>query len=132
MKVAEKLAQGLINTPELKNLKEKRQFVTVQLIQNQTNEYFDTRLVTYTVLRKFIKNGIPYFFTTETGQSASPAASDELQANLRVEGDIFTLVTKPNADRFVLVARLIDTKTATTYWTEEFEIFKIARGAVIR
>ena len=48
--IAEKMTQGLIQTPEIQTAIKKRELLMASPVQNKTSEYFDTKLITDTVL----------------------------------------------------------------------------------
>ena len=90
--ISEKMTQGLIQTPEIQALIKKRQLLMASPVQNKTSEYFDTKLITDTILTQLQKNGVRYTIEADNMQNQV----DELRRHQRA--DLVVLVFEELAD----------------------------------
>ena len=75
--ISEKMTQSLIQTPEIQTLIKKR-----QLLMASPVEYFDTRLITDTVLTQLQKNGVRYAIEGEDMQNQTDELRRQSQSGL--------------------------------------------------
>ena len=145
--ISEKMTQGLIQTPEIQTLIKKRQLLMASPVQNKTSEYFDTKLITDTVLTQLQKNGVRYTIEADNMQNqvdelrrqnqsglydkSKTAKMGKMQgAKYRLDGSISSIV-KRSADLkdvyYKMNMRLIEIETGVVEWSDEKEIRKSAR-----
>lgn len=145
--ISEKMTQGLIQTPEIQTLIKKRQLVMASPVQNKTSEYFDTKLITDTVLTQLQKNGVRYAIEADNMQNQVDELRRQNQSGLydkskavkmgkmqgakyRLDGSISSIVKK-TADLkdvyYKMNMRLIEIETGIVEWSDEKEIRKSAR-----
>ena len=145
--ISEKMTQGLIQTPEIQTLIKKRQLVMASPVQNKTSEYFDTKLITDTVLTQLQKNGVRYAIEADNMQNQVDELRHQNQSGLydksksvkmgkmqgakyRLDGSISSIVKK-TADLkdvyYKMNMRLIEIETGVVEWSDEKEIRKSAR-----
>ena len=80
--ISEKMTQSLIQTPEIQTLIKKRQLLMASPVKNKTSEYFDTRLITDTVLTQLQKNGVRYAIEGEDMQNQTDELRRQSQSGL--------------------------------------------------
>ena len=145
--ISEKMTQGLIQTPEIQTLIKKRQLLMASPVQNKTSEYFDTKLITDTVLNQLSKNGIKYAIEADNMQNQTDELRRQNQSGLyakssavkmgkmkgakyRLDGSISSII-KRTADLkdvyYKMNFRLIDIETGVVEWSDEKEIRKSQR-----
>ena len=145
--ISEKMTQGLIQTPEIQTLIKKRQLLMASPVQNKTSEYFDTKLITDTVLTQLQKNGVRYAIEADNMQNQTDELRRQTQSGLydktkqvkigkmqgakfRLDGSISSIVKK-TADLkdvyYKMNFRLIEIETGIVEWSDEKEIRKSAR-----
>lgn len=145
--VAEKMTQSMIQHPVIQDVIRKRQLLMASPVKNKTSEYFDTRLITDTVLTQLQKNGIRYVIEGEDMQNQTDELRRQNQSGLydksksvkvgkmqgakfRIDGSVSSIVKK-NAnmkDVFYKVnMRLIEIETGIVEWSDEKEIRKTAK-----
>lgn len=145
--VAEKMTQSMIQHPVIQDVIRKRQLLMASPVKNKTSEYFDTRLITDTVLTQLQKNGIRYVIEGEDMQNQTDELRRQNQSGLydksksvkvgkmqgakfRIDGSVSSIVKK-NAnmkDVFYKVnMRLIEIETGIVEWSDEKEIRKSAK-----
>ena len=145
--ISEKMTQGLIQTPEIQTLIKKRQLLMASPVKNKTSEYFDTRLITDTVLTQLQKNGVKYVIEGEDMQNQTDELIRQNQSGLysksksvkmgkmqgakyRLDGSISSIVKKTSDIKDVyykMNLRLIEIETGIVEWSDEKEIRKSAR-----
>jgi penicillin-binding protein activator len=145
--ISEKMTQGLIQTPEIQTLIKKRQLLMASPVKNKTSEYFDTRLITDTVLTQLQKNGVRYAIEGEDMQNQVDELSRQNQSGLysraktakmgkmqgakyRLDGSISSIIKKTSDIKDVyykMNLRLIEIETGIVEWSDEKEIRKSAR-----
>lgn len=145
--VAEKMTQSMIQHPVIQDVIRKRQLLMASPVKNKTSEYFDTRLITDTILTQLQKNGIRYVIEGEDMQNQTDELRRQSQSGLydksksvkvgkmqgakyRIDGSVSSIVKK-NAnikDVFYKVnMRLIEIETGIVEWSDEKEIRKTAK-----
>lgn len=145
--VAEKMTQSMIQHPVVQDVIRKRQLLMASPVKNKTSEYFDTRLITDTILTQLQKNGVRYVIEGEDMQNQTDELRRQNQTGLydksksvkvgkmqgakfRIDGSVSSIVKK-NAnvkDVFYKVnMRLIEIETGIVEWSEEKEIRKTAK-----
>jgi len=145
--ISEKMTQGLIQTPEIQTLIKKRQLLMASPVKNKTSEYFDTRMITDTVLTQLQKNGVKYVIEGEDMQNQTDELMRQNQSGLysksktvkmgkmqgakfRLDGSISSIVKKTSDLKDVyykMNLRLIEIETGIVEWSDEKEIRKSAR-----
>lgn len=145
--IAEKMTQSLIQTPEIQGAIKKRQLLMASPVKNKTSEYFDTRLITDTILTQLQKNGIKYTIEGEDMQNQVDELRRQNQSGLykkskaakmgnmegakyRLDGSISSIVKKNSSMKDVyykMNLRLVEIETGVVEWTDEKEIRKSAK-----
>ena len=145
--VAEKMTQSMIQHPVTQDVIRKRQLLMASPVKNKTSEYFDTRLITDTILTQLQKNGIRYVIEGEDMQNQTDELRRQNQSGLydksksvkvgkmqgakyRIDGSVSSIVKK-NADMkdvyYKVNMRLIEIETGIVEWSDEKDIRKTAR-----
>jgi uncharacterized protein (TIGR02722 family) len=145
--VAEKMTQSMIQHPVTQDVIRKRQLLMASPVKNKTSEYFDTRLITDTILTQLQKNGIRYVIEGEDMQNQTDELRRQNQSGLydksksvkvgkmqgakyRIDGSVSSIVKK-NADMkdvyYKVNMRLIEIETGIVEWSDEKDIRKSAR-----
>lgn len=145
--ISEKMTQSLIQTPEIQTLIKKRQLLMASPVKNKTSEYFDTRLITDTVLTQLQKNGVRYAIEGEDMQNQTDELRRQSQSGLydktksvkvgkmqgakfRLDGSISSIIKKTSDLKDVyykMNLRLIEIESGIVEWSDEKEIRKSAR-----
>ena len=145
--IAEKMTQSLLQTPEVQTAIKKRQLLMASPVQNKTSEYFDTRLITDTILTQLQKNVGKYVIGGEDMQnqvdelrrqnqsglykkSKSAKVGNMEGAKYRLDGSISSIVKKGSTVKDVyykMNLRLIEIETGIVEWSDEKEIRKSAK-----
>jgi len=145
--IAEKMTQSLIQHPVIQDTIKKRQLLMASPVKNKTSEYFDTRLITDTVLTQLQKNGIRYAIEGEDMQNQVDELKRQNQSGLydksksvkvgkmqgakfRLDGSISSIVKKSSDMKDVyykMNLRLIEIETGIVEWSDEKEIRKTAK-----
>lgn len=145
--ISEKMTQGLIQTPEIQTLIKKRQLMMASPVQNKTSEYFDTKMITDTVLTQLQKSGVRYTIEADNMQNQVDELRRQNQSGLydksktvkmgkmqgakyRLDGSISSIVKRTSDIKDVyykMNMRLIDIETGVVEWSDEKEIRKSAR-----
>lgn len=145
--IAEKMTQSLLQTPEVQTAIKRRQLLMASPVQNKTSEYFDTRLITDTILTQLQKNGVKYVIGGEDMQnqvdelrrqnqsglykkSKSAKVGNMEGAKYRLDGSISSIVKKGSSVKDVyykMNLRLIEIETGIVEWSDEKEIRKSAK-----
>ena len=145
--ISEKMTQSLIQTPEIQTLIKKRQLLMASPVKYKTSEYFDTRLITDTVLTQLQKNGVRYAIEGEDMQNQTDELRRQSQSGLydktksvkvgkmqgakfRLDGSISSIIKKTSDIKDVyykMNLRLIEIETGIVEWSDEKEIRKSAR-----
>ena len=142
--IAEEMTQGLIQTPEIQTAIKKRDLLMASPVQNKTSEYFDTKLITDTVLTQLQKNGVKYVIEADNMQNQTDELRRQNQSGLydkkkavkvgkmqgakyRLDGSISSIVKKTSNLKDVYYKmnfRLIEIETGIVEWSDEKEIRK--------
>ena len=145
--ISEKMTQSLIQHPVVQGLIKKRGLMMASPVQNKTSEYFDTRLITDTILTQLQKNGVKYVIGGEDMQnqvdelrrqnqsglykkSKSAKVGNMEGAKYRLDGSISSIVKKGSTVKDVyykMNLRLIEIETGIVEWSDEKEIRKSAK-----
>lgn len=145
--IVEKMTRSLIQTPEIQTAIKKRQLLTASPIKNKTSEYFDTRMITDTILTQLQKNGVRYAIESEDMQNQVDELRRQNQSGLydksksvkmgkmqgakfRLDGSISSIVKKTSDMKDVyykMNLRLIEIETGIVEWSDEKEIRKSAK-----
>jgi len=145
--VAEKMTQSLIQHPLVQDVIKKRKLLMASPVKNKTSEYFDTRLITDTILTQLQKNGVRYVIEGEDMQNQTDELRRQNQSGLydkskavkvgkmqgakyRIDGSVSSIVKKNSnmKDVFYKVnMRLIEIESGIVEWSEEKEIRKTAK-----
>jgi penicillin-binding protein activator len=145
--IAEKMTQSLIQTPEIQAAIKKRQLLMASPVKNKTSEYFDTRMITDTILAQLQKNGIKYTIEGEDMQNQVDELRRQNQSGLykksksvkmgnmegakyRLDGSISSIVKKNSSMKDVyykMNLRLVEIETGVVDWSDEKEIRKSAK-----
>ena len=145
--IAEKMTQSLLQTPEIRNAIRKRELLMASPVKNKTSEYFDTRMITDTILTQLQKNGVKYVIEGEDMQNQVDELRRQNQSGLykksksvkmgnmqgakyRLDGSISSIVKKGSTVKDVyykMNLRLIEIETGIVEWSDEKEIRKSAK-----
>jgi uncharacterized protein (TIGR02722 family) len=144
--ITEKMTQSLLQTPEIRNAIKKRELLVASPVQNKTSEYFDTSLITDTILTQLQKNGVKYVVEGENMQnqvdelrrqnsglykkSASAKIGNMQGAKYRLDGSVSSIIKKSSSIKDVYYKvnlRLIEVESGIVEWSDEKEIRKSAR-----
>lgn len=140
---AEKMTQSLLQHPVVQSAIRKGELFVASSVLNKTSEYFDTSLITDTILDKLQKNGVRYVVEDANMQNQA----DELHrqnssfykrstaariggmhgAKYRLDGSVSSITKKSSSLKDVyykINLRLIDVETGIVEWSEEKEIRK--------
>ena len=141
------MTQSLIQHPLIQDLIRKRQLLMASPVKNKTSEYFDTRLITDTILTQLQKSGVRYAIEGEDMQNQVDELRRQNQSGLydkgksvkmgkmqgakfRIDGSISSIVKK-NADikdvYYKMNLRLVEIETGIVEWSDEKDIRKSAR-----
>ena len=145
--ISEKMTQSLIQHPVVQDLIRKRGLMMASPVQNKTSEYFDTKLITDTVLTQLQKNGVRYVIEADIMQNQTDELRRQNQSGLfdksksvkmgkmqgakyRLDGSISSIIKRTSDIKDVyykMNMRLIDIETGVVEWSDEKEIRKSAR-----
>lgn len=145
--IAEKMTQSLIQHPVLQDTIKKRQLLMASPVKNKTSEYFDTRLITDTVLTQLQKSGVRYVIEGEDMQNQVDELKRQNQSGLydksksvkvgkmqgakyRLDGSISSIIKKTSDVKDVyykMNLRLIEIETGIVEWSDEKDIRKTAK-----
>ena len=142
--ISEKMTQSLIQQALIQDLIKKRQLLMASPVKNKTSEYFDTRLITDTILTQLQKNGVRYAIEGEDMQNQTDELRRQNQSGLydkskavkmgkmqgaryRLDGSISSIIKKSSDIKDVyykMNLRLIEIETGIVEWSEEKDIRK--------
>lgn len=145
--ISEKMTSSLIQHPLMQDVIRKRQLLMASPVKNKTSEYFDTQLITDTVLTQLQKNGVRYVIEGENMQNQVDELRRQNQSGLydksksvkmgkmqgaryRLDGSISSIVKKTSDMKDVyykMNLRLIEIESGIVEWSDEKEIRKSAR-----
>ena len=144
---AEKMTQSLIQHPVIQDIIKRRGLMMASPVQNKTSEYFDTKLITDTILVQLQKNGVRYVIEGEGMQNQVDELRRQNQSGLydksksvkmgkmqgakfRLDGSVSSIIKKTSdlKDAYYKInLRLIEIETGIVEWSDEKEIRKTAR-----
>lgn len=145
--ISEKMTQSLIQTPEIQNAIKRRQLLMASPVQNKTSEYFDTKLITDTILTQLQKSGVRYAIEADNMQNQTDELRRQNQSGLydksksvkvgkmqgakyRLDGSISSIIKKSSSVKDVyykMNLRLIEIETGVVEWSDEQDIRKTAK-----
>lgn len=144
---AEKMTQSLIQHPVIQDIIKRRGLMMASPVQNKTSEYFDTKMITDTILVQLQKNGVRYVIEGEGMQNQVDELRRQNQSGLydksktvkmgkmqgakfRLDGSVSSIIKK-TADLkdayYKINLRLIEIETGIVEWSDEKEIRKSQR-----
>jgi uncharacterized protein (TIGR02722 family) len=144
---AEKMTQSLIQHPTVQDAIRKRKLLMASPVANKTSEYFDTQMITDTILTQLQKNGVRYTIEGAGMQNQVDELRRQNQSGLykksktakmgKMEGAVYRLdgsvssIVKKNASLkdvyYKINMRLIDIESGVVEWSDEKEIRKSAK-----
>ncbi|MDR1229109.1 MAG: penicillin-binding protein activator LpoB [Azoarcus sp.] len=142
---SEKMTQSLLQTPLLQDIVRQRGLLMASPVENKTSEYFDTKLITDTVLSQLQKNGVRYVIAGDEMQNqvdelrrqnqsglykkSSTAKVGNMQgAQYRLDGSVSSIVKRGGGVKDVyykINMRLIEIESGVVEWSDEKEIRKV-------
>ena len=145
--ISEKMTQSLIQHPVIQTAIRKRELLMASPVKNKTSEYFDTRLITDTILTQLQKNGIRYVIEGEDMQNQVDELRRQNQSGLykksktakmgnmqgakyRIDGSVSSIVKRNSSMKDVyykINMRLIEIESGIVEWSDEKEIRKSAK-----
>ena len=145
--ISEKMTQSLIQHPVVQDLIRKRGLMMASPMQNKTSEYFDTKLITDTVLTQLQKNGVRYVIEADNMQNQTDELRRQNQSGLyaknksvkmgkmqgaqyRLDGSISSIIKKGSSVKDVyykMNMRLIEIESGIVEWSDEKDIRKTAK-----
>ena len=145
--ISEKMTQSLIQHPVVQDMIRKRGLMMASPVQNKTSEYFDTKLITDTVLTQLQKNGVRYVIEADNMQNQTDELRRQNQSGLyaknksvkmgkmqgaqyRLDGSISSIVKKGSNIKDVyykMNLRLIEIESGIVEWSDEKDIRKSAK-----
>lgn len=144
---SEKMTQSMIQHPVIQTAIRKRELLMASPVKNKTSEYFDTRLITDTILTQLQKNGIRYVIEGEDMQNQVDELHRQNQSGLykksktakmgnmqgakyRIDGSVSSIVKRNSSMKDVyykINMRLIEIESGIVEWSDEKEIRKSAK-----
>lgn len=144
---AEKMTISMLQHPLLQDIIRKRGLLMASPVANKTSEYFDTKLITDTVLTQLQKNGVRYVIAGDEMQNQVDELSRQNQSGLykqssvakvgnmqgaqyRIDGSVSSIVKKGANIKDVyykINMRLIEIESGIVEWSDEKEIRKTVR-----
>ncbi|MDR2092438.1 MAG: penicillin-binding protein activator LpoB [Azoarcus sp.] len=142
---SEKMTQSLLQTPLLQDIIRNRGLLMASPVENKTSEYFDTKLITDTVLAHLQKNGVRYVIAGDEMQnqvdelrrqnqsglykkSATAKVGNMQGAQYRLDGSVSSITKRGSGVKDVyykINMRLIEIETGIVEWSDEKEIRKV-------
>lgn len=144
---AEKMTMSMLQHPLMQDVIRKRGLLMASPVANKTSEYFDTKLVTDTILTQLQKNGVRYVIAGDEMQNQTDELIRQNQSGLykkstaakvgnmqgaqyRIDGSVSS-ITKRNANMkdvyYKVNMRLIEIESGIVEWSDEQEIRKTLR-----
>jgi len=144
---AEKMTISMLQHPLLQDIIRKRGLLMASPVANKTSEYFDTKLITDTILTQLQKNGVRYVIAGDEMQNqtdelirqnqsglykqSSTAKVGNMQgAQYRIDGSVSSIVKRDASVKDVyykINLRLVEIESGIVEWSEEKEIRKTLR-----
>lgn len=145
--ISEKMTQSLIQHPVVQDMIKRRGLMMASPVQNKTSEYFDTKLITDTVLTQLQKNGVRYVIEADNMQNQVDELRRQNQSGLydksktvkmgkmqgakyRLDGSISSIIKRTSDIKDVyykMNLRLVEIETGIVEWSDEKDIRKSAR-----
>ena len=145
--ISEKMTQSLIQHPVIQDLIRKRGLMMASPVQNKTSEYFDTKMITDTILTQLQKNGVRYVIEADNMQNQVDELRRQNQSGLydksksvkmgkmqgakfRLDGSISSIVKRGSDIKDVyykMNLRLVEIETGIVEWSDEKDIRKSAK-----
>ncbi|MDR0563692.1 MAG: penicillin-binding protein activator LpoB [Azoarcus sp.] len=141
---AEKMTESMLQTPLLQGIIRERGLLMASPVANKTSEYFDTKLITDTILTQLQKNGVRYVIAGDEMQNQVDELRRQNQTGLydkkstakvgkmkgaeyRIDGSVSSIV-KRNASMkdvyYKINLRLVEIESGIVEWSDEKEIRK--------
>jgi uncharacterized protein (TIGR02722 family) len=144
---SEKMTQSMLQTPLLQGIIKQRGLLMASPVENKTSEYFDTKLITDTILAQLQKNGVRYVLAGDEMQNqvdelrrqnqsglykgSSTAKVGKMQgAQYRIDGSVSSIVKRDSNVKDVyykINLKLIEIESGIVEWSDEKEIRKTMR-----
>jgi uncharacterized protein (TIGR02722 family) len=144
---AEKMTMSMLQTPLVQDIIHKRGLLMASPVANKTSEYFDTKLITDTILMQLQKNGVRYVIASDEMENqveelarqnqsglykkSSTARVGNMQgAQYRIDGSVSSIVKRNSNMKDVFYKinmRLIEIESGIVEWSDEKEIRKTLR-----
>jgi penicillin-binding protein activator len=144
---SEKMTSSLIQSPVIQDLIRKRKLLVASPVQNKTSEYFDTAMITDTILTQLQKNGVRYTVESANMQNQVDELRRQNQSGLytksksakmgkmegaeyRLDGSVSSIIKKNSSvkDQYYKInLRLIGVETGIVEWSDEQEIRKTVK-----
>ena len=141
------MTQSLIQHPIIQDLIRKRGLMMASPVQNKTSEYFDTKMITDTILTQLQKNGVRYVIEADNMQNQVDELRRQNQSGLydksksvkmgkmqgakfRLDGSISSIVKRGSDIKDVyykMNLRLVEIETGIVEWSDEKDIRKSAK-----
>ncbi|MCL1824471.1 MAG: penicillin-binding protein activator LpoB [Betaproteobacteria bacterium] len=141
---AEKMTISMLQHPLLQDIIRRRGLLMASPVENKTSEYFDTKLITDTILTQLQKNGVRYVIAGDEMQNqtdelirqnqsglykkSSTAKVGNMQgAQYRIDGSVSSIVKRSASVKDVyykINMRLIEIESGIVEWSDEKEIRK--------
>jgi len=145
--IAEKMTQSMLQHPLVQDIIRQRELLMASEVKNKTSEYFDTKLITDTLLTQLQKNGVRYTVARDEMQNQIEELIRQRQSGLYdpktaakvgnmqgakyyISGSVSSIV-KRNARvkdvYYKINMRLIEIESGIVEWSDEKEIRKTLR-----
>jgi len=144
---AEKMTVSMLQHPLLQDIIRQRGLLMASPVANNTSEYFDTKLITDTILTQLQKNGVRYVIAGDEMQNQTDELIRQNQSGLydkrssvkvgkmqgaqyRIDGSVSSIVKRGAGVKDVyykINMRLIEIETGIVEWSDEKEIRKTLR-----
>jgi penicillin-binding protein activator len=145
--IAETMTESLIRSRAVQRAIQRGDVLMASPIQNRTSEYFDTRLITDTILTQLQRNGVRYTIESADMQNQVDELRRQNQTGLydrsksvrmgrmegaryRLDGSIASIVKRDSSMKDVyykMNLRLIDIESGIVEWSDEKDIRKTQR-----
>lgn len=145
--IAETMTESLIRSRTVQRAIQRGEVLMASPIQNRTSEYFDTRLITDTILTQLQRNGVRYTIESADMQNQVDELRRQNQTGLydrsksvrmgrmegaryRLDGSIASIVKRDSSMKDVyykMNLRLIDIESGIVEWSDEKDIRKTQR-----
>lgn len=142
--VSEKMSQSLLQHPVIQEMIRKRGLLVASPVQNKTSEYFDTKLITDTILTQLQKNGVRYVIENDAMQNQVDELRRQNQSGLydnsksvkmgrmqgaqyRLDGSVSSIIKKTRNVKDVYYKvnlRLVEIESGIVEWSDEKDIRK--------